>query len=356
MRAVRWHGRRDVRVDVVPDPTGPGPDEVILDIGWCGICGTDLEEYQDGPIWVPVGEPNSLTGQMAPLTMGHEFAGTIVATGKDVRGLRVGDIVAADVVLYCGHCYWCQRHQVNLCTSMGALGLHGDGGLAEFCRVPASMCIRAPEGVSAESAALAEPLSVVVRAMRRGRLVLGESVAIVGAGAVGLLAAQAARVGGASEVFVVEPEAIRRDLATSLGASATIDPRQTDPVEELRRLTGGIGPDLVVECAGARGTAALAISLARRGGRIVIVGLNSQPAEFRITDEIVGPEREIIGSLAHVYDEDFAAAVRLLGDGRVRGEPVVSHRIGFADVISGGFERLERSKADVTKILVSPRL
>ncbi|TAK25520.1 MAG: 2,3-butanediol dehydrogenase [Chloroflexota bacterium] len=354
MKAARWHARDDIRVETVPDPT-PGPDDVVIRVAYCGICGTDLEEYREGPIWVPVAEPNPLTGKKAPVIMGHEFAGEVVAVGRNVRSFAIGDRVAPDVVLYCGACYWCRRHQVHLCEHMAALGLAGDGGLAEYCAVPAAMCERAPEGVSDAGAALAEPLAVAVRAVRRSRMALGESVAIVGAGAVGLLAMQAARAGGAGEVFVVERSPARKELARQLGASAVLDPTLDDVADELRRVTGGVGPDVVIECAGGPGTWVYATSLVRRGGRVVVIGLNSTPTPINVTQAIVAPEIEVIGSLAHVYDEDFRAAVRLLGDGRVRAEAIISHRIGLDRVVEDGFLRLETAKAETLKIVVNLR-
>src|SRR5438552_8337343 len=181
MKAARWHGRRDVRIEVVPDPT-PGPQEVVLHVDWCGICGTDMEEYLTGPHWVAVGHPHPLTHAQAPLALGHEFCGEVVAVGREVRGLRVGDRVAPDTLIYCGHCYWCQRHQVQLCEHVAFLGLMADGGLAEFCVAPEAMCIPLPPSLSSDRAALAETLAVGVHALRRGRLSPGETVVIVGAG------------------------------------------------------------------------------------------------------------------------------------------------------------------------------
>lgn len=352
MRAVRWHGRNDVRLETIPDPT-PGPLDVVIQVAYCGVCGTDLEEYREGPIWVPVDAPNPLTGQRAPIVMGHEMAGEVVAVGREVTMLRVGDRVAPDVVLYCGRCYWCRRHQVNLCEHMAALGLHGDGGLAEYCRAPAAMCEAIPDGVTDASAALAEPLAVAVRAIRRSRLSLGESVAIVGAGAVGLLALQAARAAGAAAVFVVERSPARKELARALGAAAVFDPATDDAALELRRRTGGVGPDVVVESAGAPGTWVYATTLVRRGGRVVVIGLNSTPSSVNVTQAIVAPEIEVIGSLAHVYDEDFRAALRLLSGGSVDAERIVSHRIPLERAVDDGLERLERSRADTLKILVA---
>jgi len=185
MRAARWHGPRDVRVEMIPDPA-PGPRDVLVRVDWCGICGTDVDEYLSGPHWIPTDHPNPLTGARAPLTLGHEFAGEVVAIGGEVREFRVGDRVAPDTLIYCGRCYWCRRHQVHLCAHLAALGLMADGGLADYCVAPAAMCVRLPDALPSDHAALAETLAVGVHALRRGRLAPSETVAVVGAGAVGV--------------------------------------------------------------------------------------------------------------------------------------------------------------------------
>jgi (R,R)-butanediol dehydrogenase/meso-butanediol dehydrogenase/diacetyl reductase len=352
MKAALWHARDDVRVEEVPEPSAPGPGEIIIKVSACGICGTDLEEYRAGPLFIPVGEPNPLTGRMAPVILGHEFAGEVVEVGRGVTQFRSGDRVAPDVLIYCGTCYWCQRHQVSLCEKMAALGLSGDGGLAEYCKAPVSMCIKLSDAMPIEHAALAEPLSVAVRAVRRGRVGLGDKVAIFGGGTIGLFALQAARNAGASAVYVVEPHAWRRELALSLGAGAAIDPREANPVEQLRALTD-IGPDVAIDASGAVPATLGAIEATRRGGRIVIVGLPIKAASINFMS-IVSTEKEILGSLSHIYDEDFAAAIRLLGDGRVKAEPLISDRIPLDDLVSRGLHRLEAQAADILKILVRP--
>lgn len=129
MRAARWHGRRDVRVEDVPVPA-IGPGELLLRVHWCGICGTDVEEYRDGPAVIPVDRPNAITGQRAPVTLGHEFAGTVAAAAPDVERFKVGDRVAPDVCLFCGECHYCRRHEYALCESWATIGFHADGGLA----------------------------------------------------------------------------------------------------------------------------------------------------------------------------------------------------------------------------------
>jgi len=177
MRAVRWHGRQDVRVEEVPTPT-PGPGEALLRVSWCGICGTDAEEYCEGPVIIPTTQPNGLTGRTAPLTLGHEFAGTVAALGPGVDHLHVGDRVVPEVVLFCGQCFFCRHHQYALCSNWGALGLHADGGLAEYAVVPAFSCARVPDTLSDEAAALVEPTEVAVRAVGKARIRLGERVAV----------------------------------------------------------------------------------------------------------------------------------------------------------------------------------
>jgi (R,R)-butanediol dehydrogenase/meso-butanediol dehydrogenase/diacetyl reductase len=352
MQAALWHARDDVRVEVVPDPSPPGPGEVIIRVAACGICGTDLEEYRAGPLFIPVGQPHPLTGRQAPIILGHELVGEVVEVGRGVTRFRAGDLVAPDVLLYCGTCYWCQRHQVTLCEQMAALGLSADGGLAEYCKAPAAMCLPVPAALPVEHAALAEPLAVAIRAVRRGRIGLGDRVAVFGGGTIGLFCLQAARNAGAAAVYVVEPHAWRRGLATRLGAAAAIDPREGDPAEPLRALTG-IGPDVVIDASGAVAATLGAIAAARRGGRIVIVALPLAAASLNFMS-VVNSEKEILGSLSHVYDEDFAAAIQLLGDGRVSAEPLITDRIRLTDLVPRGLHRLEAQAADTLKILVRP--
>lgn len=353
MQAAFWYARNDIRIETVPAPTAPGPGEVIIKVGACGICGTDLEEYRAGPLFIPVNEPNPLTGSKAPLILGHEFAGEVMEVGKGVTNFKVGDHLAPDVLLYCGECFWCQRHQVTLCDKLASLGLMGDGGLAEYCKLPINMAIRVPNGLSDDHAAMAEPLSVAVRAVRRGRLAPGETVAVFGGGTIGLFCLQVARAAGAGEVFVVEPLANRRALAMQLGASAVIDPLAVDPVAQLRQWTRHVGPDLVLEASGGVKVIPVAIHAARKAGRIVLVGLPVAPSSINFFD-VVATEKELIGSLSHVYDEDYAAAVRWLGDGRILAEPLISARIPLARLLTDGLDRLEQRASETLKVIVKP--
>ena len=156
---------------------------------------------------IPVGAPHRLTGRQAPIILGHEVAGRIADVGPGVTGLRPGDLVALDANLSCGSCWWCARHQLSLCADYGAIGLSADGGLAEAVTVPAQMCLPVAESVGADSAALAEPLSVAVRGFRRGRLALDETVAVFGGGMIGVAALVVARAMGAGLIVVIDPVA-----------------------------------------------------------------------------------------------------------------------------------------------------
>lgn len=349
MLALRWHGRRDVRVENVPEPASPGPGWVRLAIEACGICGTDVEEYTSGPVVVPI-TPNALFGGCAPLTLGHEAVGVVTEVGPDV-GLEVGTRVAVEANMFCGTCFWCLRHEYQLCPSLCSLGLMADGGLAEQMVAPAYMCIPYDEHVLVEHAALAEPLSVAVRAVRKAGIGLGSTVGIVGAGTVGLLCVQAARLAGARVIVAVERVEERRKLALKLGADLAVPPEQA--MAAGFDLTGGVGLDVTIEAAGNAAASAFAVKLVRRGGRSVLLGVFPEDVPIDMIDFLFG-EKTVLGSLSHVYDVDFTTAVDLVNRGAVDLEPLITSRIGLSEVIERGFEALLAEPAAHLKIMVMP--
>jgi (R,R)-butanediol dehydrogenase / meso-butanediol dehydrogenase / diacetyl reductase len=261
--------------------------------------------------------------------LGHEFAGVVVAAGADVTGPWPGQRVAVDTIVSCGTCYWCQRGEVTRCPALGALGLHGDGGLAELCNAPARICLPVPDTVADDEAALAEPLAVAVRALRRGGLRSGERVAVVGAGAVGLMAVQAAAAFGAGGVAVVEPRPERRALAIRLGAGRAVPPEEA----------GALEADVAVECAGTASAVHTALQALRPGGRAVLLSIVTQSALIAPMDLIRG-EKSLIGSLSHVWDQDFREALRLLGRGAVQAAPLITDRIALSAAVTGGLALL----------------
>lgn len=351
MRALRWHGREDLRVEDVPEPQSR-PGHVIIEVAWCGICGTDLHEYLKGPIFIPT-EPHPLTGKTPPVTLGHEFSGRIVDVGTGVERLAVGDRVTVDAALRDNEDWYCRQGQYIRSDTMGFVGLAADGGLAPLVQVPEYVVYGLPDEVSDEEGALIEPLAVAVHAVRRSEMRAGDQVAIVGAGPIGLVTLAAARAAGAGATYVVERAAARKQQALDAGASHVIDPADGDPVAQIQALTdGGRGVDVSFECVGNEATLGIAVRALRKGGTAAIVGVFEEPVSLHFNDVVLA-ERTIVGCLAYV--DDFPRAIELLADGRIDAAPFITGRVPLEDVIEQGFLELVANKDRHVKILVDPR-
>ena len=350
MKAMVYHGNRDVRLRDVEEPH-PGPGEAKLRIDYCGICATDIEEYIYGPAFISHDEPNPLTGRKIPITIGHELTGTVVETGEDVRNVRPGDRAVINGVLTCGSCWWCLRGETGQCPLMTAVGFGADGGLAEYIVWPASHVITLPASVSSREAGLVEPAAVGHHAVMRGRVGPGEAVAVVGVGPVGLLAMQAARTMGA-RVFAVDRRPMSLDLAVDLGADGVVNVDEEDPGEALRRLTGGMGPDVVIDAAGGPETTQQSVEWVRNGGRVVLVAIHTSKPEFDFV-RVVAKEVEVVGTLAYLQS-DVEDVVRHISSGSIVTEPLISDVIGLEEVIDVGYARMTAGAKDFFRILVSP--
>jgi (R,R)-butanediol dehydrogenase / meso-butanediol dehydrogenase / diacetyl reductase len=349
MRALRWHGRRDIRLDDVSEPTA-ARGEVLIRVAACGICGSDLHEYLDGPVYIPRA-PHPLTGVAPPVTLGHEFCGRIVTVGPEVTGVREGDRVAVNPCLLCGACPWCRRGQPNLCARLATLGLSRDGGFASLVSVPAYGCHVLPPAIDDRAGAFVEPLAVAVHAARRARVAGGERAAIVGGGPVGLLLLQVLRARGLPWIAVVEPREDRRRLARDLGAAAVLDPGAGDPARALAELTGELRADLAFECVGNEKAFATAVRLTGKGGRVVLVGLVPAPVPVNLL-ALLAHEKEIVGSSA--YTDEFPAAVGLLAEGRVRVDGLITGEVALEDSLTHGLFALTEPAGGHVKILVRP--
>lgn len=334
MKAARWHGPADVRVEDVPRPGTPGPEDVVVAIDLATICASDLAEYRDGPHVIPVERPHRLTGMTAPITLGHEFVGRVVAIGDAVTRLAVGDRVCGDACIKCGTCFWCERGEYNICEVGASIGLHVDGAFAQLLRVPAYTLHRVPTGVDDRAAVIVEPLAVGFHALRQGRLVVGETVVIVGFGMVGAAAAMIASASGAARVIVVDPAEERAAAARRAGASDVLSPGP-ELRGAVRSLTAGRGADVVLDCTGRSSVLASSVELARRGGRIVVCGIAHDPSSLR-ADRIVYFEREVIGSLG--YRNDHEAVLRLLASGRLDVGWLFAPAIALDDIVEQGLD------------------
>jgi (R,R)-butanediol dehydrogenase/meso-butanediol dehydrogenase/diacetyl reductase len=351
MLAARWYGRKDIRVVEVPVPANPKPGWLIARVDACGLCGTDIEEYLHGPLLTPVDVPFPLTGATAPLTLGHELVGTVTEVVGDGVTLTPGTRVAIEGNLFCGHCEWCKAGQYNICPSAGQLGQRTDGGLAHYVATPEYCCIPYTDQLPAEQAALAEPLSVAVRAIRRGGVGVGTRVGVVGGGTIGLLTAQVARIAGADTVLLVEPHPGRRALAAKFGVTVAVTPAEAEAA--AGPATGGHGLDVVLDCAGVQAATPQAIKLTRRGGRTVLVAIYPGDLTFDPLD-FLGSEKELVASMSHLYTSDYPDAVRLLETGRVDVRPLITDQVALPDVVKAGFEALVARPQDHLKVIVRP--
>ena len=347
MKALQLHGHRDIRLDDVPEPVAP-PGWSVVKVLRSSICHSDLREW-DGPAYIGrTGTPNPITGVLLPVILGHEFSGEIVDMNGSREGFAVGDRVAPDGCIYDGTCYWCQLGRYNLCADGAVLGFDGHGSHAQYVAVPNYALYHIPDGLSDEHGALIEPLAVAVHGLRQAKLRLGDSVAIVGGGMIGTCAAMVARASGASQVFVSELLAGRRERLRAAGFTV-IDPALGDVGEQIRDRTGGLGADLALDCVGVQSSLDAALSVVRKAGRVAIVGIFTKDPVIAI-GRIGLDEVELYGSLA--YAHDFDAAIALAADGRVDLGGLVTGRAALRDVIAEGFERFERDANDHLRIVI----
>jgi len=352
MRAAVWHGRQDVRIERVPDPPAPPAGQVQVAVQWCGICGTDLHEYVGGPLYIPLERPHSLTGVQAPVIIGHEMSGRVVAVGDGVENFAVGDRVAACPIVGCQRCRWCRSDSMAQCDQVAFLGTSWTGGaLAERLNLNAYQCYHLSDSLSDEIAALVEPFSSTVRAVAQGRPTSEDVVAIVGAGPIGLMALMAVRLRGVKRVVAIETAEGRIEAAKSCGADYVINPAREDAEKRARELTDGEGFRLVVECAGQPASVLMAAKLTRTRGHLVIMGVFEKPAAIDLTD-VVFREKMITGSMSGygLYDE----TIRMMADPRFRGELLITDRIGLDDLIGKGYHGLLHEKEKHIKMLVRP--
>jgi L-iditol 2-dehydrogenase len=320
MRLSRLYGIRDLRLETAPRPV-PGPGEVLLRVMAVGVCGSDVHYYLEGRIGDQV--------VTDPIIMGHEFSARVAGLGPGVEGLEVGQLVAVEPGIACGGCEMCQQGHPNLCPHVRFCGTPPiDGVLAEYTIMPAENCFPLPAGFSPEAGALLEPLGIAIHTVDLAHLQVGQTVAVLGAGPIGLLVAAVARAAGAGQVFITEPLAYRRRFAQEYAADAAFDPDRDDVVAEILILTGGRGVDVAFEAAGAPETPQQAAAMARIGGAVIIAGI---PADDTMTFNAStvrhkGLTIKLVRRMKHTYPR----AIRLVQAGLVDVEALVSHRLPLA--------------------------
>lgn len=345
MKALRWHGVKDLRLENIEEPKAE-PGKAKIKVEWCGICGSDLHEYVAGPIFIPL-ETHPLSGDKAPIVMGHEFSGQVVEVGEGVTRVAVGDRVVIEPIYACGTCEACKQGKYNLCDKMGFFGLAGGGGgFSEYANVPEQMLHKIPDSVSFEQGALVEPSAVALHAVRSSKLKVGDKAAVFGTGPIGLLVIEALKASGASEIYAVELSEERKQKAAELGA-IVIDPKEYDAVEEIHKRTQG-GVDVAYEVTGVSPVLTQAIQSTKIGGETMIVSIFEKEASLH-PQNIVMKERTVNGIIG--YRDVFPAVISLMAQGYFSADKLVTKRIKLDQAIEEGFEGLLKERNQI-KILV----
>ena len=332
MRAAVFHGRGDVRVESVPEPPPPGPGELLIGVTKAALCGTDSAEWDHGPL---LGRP--------PVVLGHEFTGSVVAAGTDAGEFPLGTRVVSGAGISCGGCVWCVAGRTNLCASYLTLGLHRDGGLAGLVLSPASICRVVPDGLDDTGAAMAQPLAVALHAARRGRVGPRRSCAVIGVGGIGAFIVAAAAALGAAPLIAIDVADSRLATAAALGATHTVNAEQKDAASAVFGATGHEGAHVVIEASGASASPARALTTVRRGGDVVIVGLQPKPSDIDLF-AVSTREVDLHGTLAHVCGEDLGEALSILARTSL-ADTVLGDVIPLDDLVRGGLRPLAERKA-----------
>ena len=341
MEALLLKEYKQLEMVKMPEPV-IGPDDILVRVRACGICGSDVHGF-DG----------STGRRIPPLVMGHEAAGEVAALGVKVQDLKLGDRVTFDSTIYCGRCFHCVRGEVNLCENREVLGVspgpyRRHGAFAEFVAVPRRIVYRLPDSLSYQQAALIEAVSVAVHAVAISPKA-GTAV-VVGAGMIGVLAAQALRAAGSEHVIAIDIDDARLERARSLGVQTVLNSSSVDAPARVREMTDGRGVELAVECVGATDPIRTAIACTRKGGAVTLVG-NVAPTIELPLQEVVTRQIRLQGSCAS--SGEYPQCIDLLASGAIKVDPLIS---AVAPLAEGPqwFDRLYRREGNLMKVILTP--
>jgi L-iditol 2-dehydrogenase len=333
------------RLEIVDVPTPrPGPEDVMVRVEACGICGSDVHGY-DG----------SSGRRIPPLVMGHEAAGVVAAVGAHVKDTREGDAVTFDSTVYCGECDYCRRGEVNLCDHREVLGVSTPafrraGAFAEYVVVPRRILYALPKEFPFEQAAMVEPLAVAVHAVKLSEVPAGATALVVGAGMIGLLVLQALKALGVERVFVSDIDDSRLQMAKQLGATGTINAKTSDAVAEVQKLTNGAGVDVALEAVGSTPTVKAAIESVRKGGTVTLIGNVAPNVEIPL-QAVVSKQLRLQGSAASAGE--YPQAIDMIARGEVDVKPLIS-MVAPLEEGQQWFDRLHAREANLMKVILKP--
>ncbi len=340
MKAAVFHGIGDIRVEEVPEPK-ISDNEVLIKVGAAGICGTDIHFYRGE--WAV----------KAPVILGHEFSGSIAELGGHVEGFEVGDRVVAEPNLVCGSCHFCLMSEKNFfCEKLEGVGVTVNGAFAEYVKTRKENIYKFAEGLSFEEAALIEPLACGIRGIDNAGIKTGDTVAIVGAGPIGLLLLQLAKMSGASKVIQTDMKQERLRMAESLGADHTVNISREDPVKAIKSLTNGYGVDVAIEAVGSPDAITQAMNATRNGGRLNIFGVSPENAVWKVKPfELYAKELTITTSFRSPFT--FQRAVQIASTGKLVLKPLISHVFPLVE-IKKAFDIVNNKLENVGKVIIKP--
>ena len=350
MRAARYYDQKDIRIEDIERPT-PGADDVLIDIAWCGICGSDLHEYLDGPIFVPgKGNPHPISGEEVPITLGHEFSGTVAEVGANVSDLEVGQHVVVEPYIIHEE-YW-GKENYHLTPDQNFIGLAGmGGGLAEQISVNRHWVHPIPDNIPLDEAALIEPLAVAYHAFERSGAKEGDVALIGGAGPIGLLTAAVAKAHGVTTIMS-ELSKKRIETAKDTGvADHVVNPAEQDVVEEVMRITDNKGADVGFEATSVDVVLNTLFSAVKKAGVIVNESIWGHKPQADLV-QLVTKEQDLRGTIGYHFSHE--PSIKLVSEGKVNLKPFITHKIGLDDLIDKGFDTLINHNDTAVKILVSP--
>lgn len=294
-----------------------GPGEVVIKNMVCGVCGTDVH--------IKNGEPGSADVN-PPVVLGHEYSGEVVEVGEGVTALRPGDRVTVDPNIYCGQCVYCRNGKKQLCESMQAVGVTRDGGFAQYSLVPESQAFLLDPSVSFEAGAMAEPLACCIHGIDLAGIRPGQTVCVIGGGAIGLIMLQLSKLSGAAKLILSEPNGKRREAAKELGADLTVDPMDKAAYEQAKGTA-----DVVIECVGNNSAVRSAFDFAKKGATLVLFSVPKPDAQFPLPlFDVYKKELTIRGSFVNPDTHD--RAVSLINSGKVDFGPIITHRFPLKEL------------------------
>ena len=315
--------------------------EVLVKVAACGICGTDVHIYH--------GDKGSAEVH-PPVVLGHEFSGTVEKIGSGVVSVKVGDRVTVDPNIYCGKCHFCKIGKKQQCTALQAIGVTRNGGFAEYCYVPEEQCYVLDPKVSLRAGAMTEPLACCLHGIDLAKIRVGDSVCVIGGGAIGLMMVQLSRLSGASSVILSEPVALRRQIGLEVGADYAIDPLAGPIAHQIEAAIHTQGTDVVIECVGNTRATAQAFEAAKDGATVLLFSVPKANTYYDLSlEQVFQKELKIVGS--RINPDTHGRAVALINSGRLKLDRLITHSYPLEQLREAILKQMDN---DSIKVVIEP--